>query len=76
MSEQQGQGPQFSPDDIRRQLEEMSRELAPGMTATAIEAIAGIHAQWYFAWQAAGIPEHRAAEWAETMIEALFRTGP
>ena len=75
MSEQPEQEFPFTPDEMRRRLEDMSRELTPGMTSTAVGAIAGIHAQWYFAWQTAGVPEHRASEWARTMIEALFRTG-
>lgn len=64
------------PDDFRH-IEEMLRNAAdtPDFMGTAIETIAGVHAQWYQAWITAGIPEQRAAEWAEVMIEAMFRTG-
>jgi len=67
----------LNPDELRR-LEEMVRDAsdAPDMMGTAIETIASMHARWYFAWQAAGMPEHRAAEGFTAMIDALFRTGP
>jgi hypothetical protein len=69
------QGPPLEPDDLRR-LEEMVRDAGnmPDMTGSAIEAIAGIHARWYFSWQAAGVPEARAAEWTEVMLAGQFRS--
>ena len=69
-------GPPLGPEELRR-LEEMVRGgNMPDMLGTAIETITGVHARWYFSWQAAGVPEHRAAEWAEIMIMAQFRSDP
>lgn len=64
------------PDDLHR-LEEMVRDAAnaPDMMGAAIETIAGMHARWYFAWQASGVPEQRAAEWASVMVGVLFGSG-
>jgi hypothetical protein len=76
MSEQMPEpGSPLGPEEMRR-LEEMIRDTAnaPDMMGAAIETIAGIHARWYYAWQAHGVPENRAAEWAGVMIDALFRT--
>jgi hypothetical protein len=75
VSEQPEQPPSFplSPDELHR-LEEIARSQYPSdMINTAIEAIAGIHVRWYKAWQAAGAPEHRAAEWAGIMIATQHR---
>jgi len=64
-----------TPEELRH-LEEMIRELGPGMTSEAIDTITGIQAEWYWAWQKHGIPEQRAAEWTEVMVESMFRAGP
>jgi len=66
-------GPPLS-DDERRRLEEILQANMPDMAAEAIRTITGIHAQWYTGWQAAGIPEPRAAEFTAIMIRALFPT--
>ena len=65
----------LNPDEIRR-LTEIMRDTAnmPEFTVTAIETITGLHAQWYKGWQAAGVPEQRAAEWTAVMIAGQFRS--
>lgn len=69
---------QPDPDAMMRRLEEMVRDAAnaPDMMGAAIETVAGMHARWYFAWQAHGVPEPRAAEWAAEMVSALFGSAP
>jgi hypothetical protein len=77
MSEPPPEGfPPLDPEAFRR-MEEAFRQAGglPDFVTTAIETIAGVHAQWYRAWQEAGVPECRAAEWTEVMIEATARSG-
>lgn len=40
-----------------------------------VEALTVLHAKWYRGWQAAGIPEGRAAEFTAILVAAAVRTG-
>lgn len=63
------QGPPLDPDELRR-LAEMTEQAGnmPDFTGAAILAMTAVHAQWYRGWQAAGIPENRAAEFTAVLI--------
>jgi len=76
MSEPAPEGFGLGPEELRR-MDEVLGEIGnlPDFMGAAIEAIASAHAQWYRAWQAAGVPEPRAAEWVTVMIAAMARSG-
>jgi hypothetical protein len=77
VSEPFPEGAPLGPDELRR-LTEMAEDAAdaPDFAGAAIAAIVKVHAQWYFGWQAEGVPEQRAAEWAEIVIASGFRPDP
>lgn len=72
MSEPQPEFP-LSPEELHR-LEELAR--MPEPAAGIVGALAAAHVQWYRAWQAAGAPEQRAAEWTGIMIGTSFGKMP
>jgi hypothetical protein len=51
-------------------LEAMLRAPSPVLPEQEqiISSMAALHAAWYQAWQAAGVPEHRAAEWTGILV--------
>jgi tellurite resistance protein len=59
----------LDPDELAR-LTEIARSAGnmPDFTTAAIAAMTAMHAQWYFGWINAKIPEQRAAEWMAVMI--------
>lgn len=76
MSEPAPEGFGLGPEEFQR-MEEAFRQTGgmPDFMGTAIETIAGVDARWYFAWQKAGVPECRAAAWAEAQIVARTPSG-
>ncbi len=67
---------QPGPDEVQRILGSIFQgDSAPDFTSAAIEMIASAHVKWYRAWQAAGAPECRAAEWTGILIASLAGGG-
>lgn len=66
------QDPLMDPAELRRLEEALRAVPSQAVMSDMIEQIAGIHARWYQAWQEAGVPERRAAEWAGIMIGISF----
>ena len=67
MSESAEEGP--APDPAV--LEAMLRGVMEPQAA-AIQALAGVHAAWYQAWQAAGFSEERAYGLVQIMVRQAF----
>jgi hypothetical protein len=65
----------LDPDELAR-LTEIARGAGnmPDFTAAAIAAMTAMHAQWYFGWINASVPEQRAAEWVAVLISSTVNS--